>query len=114
MSTESVAAKCLAFSGLFEAELLVELLLRHWGHPLAEDKEFKNNVLEGAVNALRLSCAGASLIEGILAGQMNFVAAIWYVEWSALVSGAEDSSGQRHRWLEAVRRSIPSCFCNQA
>jgi hypothetical protein len=107
-----VAKKCLAFSGLFEAELLIELMLRQWQHPLAADKDFRNELLENAANVLRSSVDGQRLIEDIPPRQMNFVAAVWYVEWNALAADAEDPLGQRKAWLDAVKKSIPSCFCN--
>jgi hypothetical protein len=56
----------LAFSGLYEAELLIELMLRHWQHPLAEDGEFRNNLLEGAADVLRSCVAGQPALEGIV------------------------------------------------
>src|SRR5262249_32867695 len=107
----SVAKKCLAFSGLFEAELLVELMLRHWQHPSAADSDFRNELLEGAAQVLRASLGGETLLHDLPPEQMNFIAAVWYVEWYALGSGAEDPQGQRQAWLDAVRRSVPSCFC---
>jgi hypothetical protein len=48
----SVAKRCLAFSGLFEAEVLIELMLRYWGHPLATDKDFRESLLESAASVL--------------------------------------------------------------
>ena len=107
----SVPKKCLAFSGLFEAELLVELMLRYWHHPWAADGEFRNNLLEGACEALRSSIAGERFMEDIPSEQMNFVAAVWYVEWSAVSNGAEDPQGERQAWLDKIRQAIPSCFC---
>jgi hypothetical protein len=108
----SIAKKCLAFSGLFEAELLVELMLRYWGHPLAADPEFRNELLEGAAGVLRASVGGQQVMEDIPARQMNFVAAVWYVEWNTLNSGeAQEAQEQRRAWLDKVRQSIPSCFC---
>jgi hypothetical protein len=62
---QSVAKKCLAFSGLFEAELLLELMLRFWEHPLAADRDFRNDLLENAADALRSSISGQQLIEEI-------------------------------------------------
>jgi hypothetical protein len=107
----SVAKKCLAFSGLFEAEPLIELMIRYWAHPLASDPDFRNELLEGAAAALRLSIAGQQLMEDIPPKQMNFVAAVWYVEWCAVGNGAEDPRGKRNAWLKKIRRTIPSCFC---
>jgi hypothetical protein len=107
----SVAKKCLAFTGLFEAEILIELMLRYWAHPLAANANFRNDLLEGTAEALRASVAGQFLIEGLPPKHMNFVAATWYVEWSALASGAKDPRGKRKTWLKKIRRAIPSCFC---
>jgi hypothetical protein len=106
----SVAEKCLALSGLFEAELLIELMLRYWSHPLATDREFRNELLEGAASALRLCIAGQQLIEDIPPEQMNLVAAAWYVEWNALSNGETDLQAQRQAWLDNVRQAVPSCF----
>jgi len=107
----SVAKKCLSFSGLFEAELLIELMLRYWEHPLASVPDFRNELLERAAEALRLSIAGQQLMEAIPPKQMNFVAAVWYAEWCAVSNGAEDPRGKRKAWLKKIRRTIPSCFC---
>src|SRR5271169_4724874 len=107
----SVAEGCLAFSGLFEAEVLVELMLRFWAHPHAADDEFRNNLLEGAADALRSCVAGEKILEEVPASETNFIAAMWYVEWSALASGSDDPQGQRQAWLEKIRKSLPSCFC---
>src|SRR5262245_19954235 len=107
----SSARQCLAFSGLFEAELLLELMLRFWEHPLATDEAFRNELLEGAASVLRSSIAGEKLVDELPPGQMNFVAAAWYVEWNAIRSSAGDPDGRRRAWLDRLRRAIPSCFC---
>jgi hypothetical protein len=107
----SIAKRCLAFSGLFEAELLLELMLRYWQHPRAAEEEFRNELLEGAADALRACMAGQQLMADLRPKDTNFIAAVWYVEWSALESGAEDPQGQRRAWLERVQRAIPSSFC---
>ncbi|MFL5241070.1 MAG: hypothetical protein ACJ8FY_03095 [Gemmataceae bacterium] len=106
----SVAKKCLAFSGLFEAELLIELMLRHWAHPFADDTDFRNDLLEGAAEVLRASVAGQEMLEGVLPQHMNFVAAVWYAEWNSVNSSAAPK-GERQVWLDKVRQAIPSCFC---
>jgi hypothetical protein len=106
-----VAKKCLDLSGLFEAEVLIELMLRYWQHPLAADRDFRNGLLEGAADVLRACVAGQRVMADLPPKKMNFIAAVWYVEWNALASGADDPQGQRQAWLEAVRKSIPSCFC---
>jgi len=107
----SLAKRCLESSGLFEAEVLVELMLRFWNHPLAGDRNFRNDLLEGAANALRSCAVGQKLMEDIPPDQMNFIAALWYVEWNTLSSGAQDPQGQRQAWLDSIQKAIPSCFC---
>jgi hypothetical protein len=98
-------------SGLFEAEVLIELMLRYWEHPLASSHEFRNQLLEGASAALRGCVSGNKVIEEIPADQTSLIAAIWFVEWCAVSAGAEDPQGLRQRWLERVRQALPSCFC---
>jgi hypothetical protein len=107
----SLVKQCLAFSGLFEAEVLIELMLRYWAHPFADDEDFRNQLLEGAAAVLRNCTSGQETMEDIPPEQMNFIAAVWYVEWNALASGEDDPEGLRQRWLERVRKAIPSCFC---
>jgi hypothetical protein len=101
----------LAFSGLFEAELLIELMLRYWNHPLAADAEFRNHLLESAAEVLRASIAGQQFMEDLPPKHMNFVAAVWYVEWSALHNGEVERKVQRRKWLDKVHKAVPSCFC---
>ena len=50
---------------MFEGELLTELMLRYWRHPLAENAEFRSDLIENAAKALRLSIEGNNLIEGL-------------------------------------------------
>jgi hypothetical protein len=111
---KSVAEKSLDMTSLFEAELFVRLLLDKWKHPFAEDEDFANGLLEGAANALRDACAGQQLIEGLPASDLNFVAAVCYAEQCAVDIGGPDVEeiDGRRAWLQAIRRSIPSCFCN--
>jgi hypothetical protein len=102
---------------MFEGELLAELMLRYWHHPLAEDAEFRNALLENAAKALRLSIEGDSLIEGIPPEYTSFIAALWYAEWSCLQNLSADEISesvfqQRESWLHALRHAAPSCFCN--
>lgn len=113
MAEPSIASQCLALSGLFEAELLVELMLRYWNHPFANDGAFRELLLEGAVESLRAAIDGKLLIEGIPPDQMNLVLAIWYAEWNGINSGENDHIEERSKWLESVKRAIPSCFCDQ-
>lgn len=115
---KSIASLSLRLSGLYEAELLVELMLRYWKHPLAEDADFRNSLLERAAEVLRTAVQGQPLLEGLPAEKTNLVAAIWYAEWASL--GAEGSGGDadsalsnhRRGWLETVRHALPSCFCS--
>jgi hypothetical protein len=108
-----IAEKSLAAAGLFEAEVLTELLLWRWDHPMKLDADFRASLLEDAVTALRRAVAGEQFIESVPAGEMNLIAAIFYVEWSWIESGGEDPGGARRQWLDHVRRSLPSCFCSQ-
>lgn len=109
-----MAKKCLAFTSLFEAELLVRLMLRTWGHPWADDEEFANGLLEDASEALRHAIRGETLIEGIPPAGLNFVAAVWYAEQCAVETGGIDPAivEARKAWLATVRRTLPSCFCD--
>jgi len=107
----SVAKGCLAFSGLFEAEVLVELMLRYWTHPLADDEEFRNALLEAASSVLRSCVGGQKIMEDLPPEKTSFIAAVWYAEWTTLESGTDDPEGPRQAWLERVRRALPSCFC---
>ena len=100
-------------SGLFEAELLVELMLRHWGHPFAADRDFRQELLESAVEVLRASIGGQKLIPELDPSDMNLVAAIWCVE-STNNEASEDLtviiSEERRRWCQTLMDNIPSCF----
>jgi len=49
----AIADESLKYAGLFEAELLLELMLRHWSHPFASDANFRNELLETAVGVLQ-------------------------------------------------------------
>jgi hypothetical protein len=111
----SVAQECLRFSALFEAELLIELMLRYWRHPLAENSDFRNSLLETAAAALQASLSGERLFDDLDPQNVNFVAAAWYSEWNSLGRGAEGDEAElesRRKWTEAVRHALPSCFCN--
>jgi hypothetical protein len=111
----SVAKASFNMTGLFEAELLVELMLRYWKHPRATDREFRTELLEHAAEALRAALAGEELILGLPPKSLNLVAAVWYVEWHSLTADPQKLTSIRKRWkkwLEAVRRAVPSCFCN--
>lgn len=111
----SVARDSLKLTGLFEAEVLVELMLRYWHHPHAADPEFRNNLLETAVEVLTASVQGTQFVEAVPAQSMNLVAAIWYAENNSLDSHDESDDSkrdQRQAWVTAVRQSLPSCFCD--
>jgi len=107
-----VARKSLELTGLFEAELLVELMLRFWQHPLADDREFRNDLLEKTAEILRQAVAGVRVMEVVRAENTNFVAAMWYGEWTATQELIGESVEGRKRWLDTVQRAMPSCFCN--
>jgi len=114
----SIASLSLKLTGLYEAELLIELMLRYWKHPFADDVGFRSDLLENAAEALRMAVDGQSLILDVPAKKMNLVAAVWYVEWAALDAegtgglAGSPQSNQRKEWLETVRRAVPSCFCS--
>ena len=111
----SAAEESLRFTGMFESELLVELMLRFWNHPRANDKAFRNAVLESAAEVLRASIGGEQLMADVSPENMTLVAAVWFSEFTTLASVAEISSAeraQREEWLENIRRAIPSCFCD--
>jgi hypothetical protein len=111
----SIAKACLRLTGLFEAELLTELILKHWNHPLADDGDFRSALLEVAAQVLRASIDGQRLFDDINPQNVNLVAALWYSESVTVESPEPDDRGtidDRRKWLETVRRSIPSCFCN--
>jgi hypothetical protein len=111
---KSIAEKSLELTGLFEAEVFVLLLLKNWGHPLADDKDFANELLESTSEVLRRAVDGEQFIEGMPAGDLNFVAAVWYAEQCATAQegAAAENFEARKVWLAAVRRTLPSCFCD--
>jgi hypothetical protein len=110
----AIVDESLRCSGLFEAELLLELMMRYWRHPRAADSEYRNELLEHAAESLRLAASGQKLIDAIPASKTNLVAAVWYVEWAALanVPPSDPDYSQRQAWLETVKKSLPSCFVN--
>jgi hypothetical protein len=111
----SIAKESLRMTGLFEAEVLVELMLRFWKHPLAKDREFRGQILEVASEALRAAAKGHQLIEEVPAKQMNLIATIWYVESVSLQADPQISKVEfraREKWLRSIRRALPSCFCS--
>ena len=111
----SLAEESLKLTGLFEAELLIELMLRHWNHPHAANPTFRASLLENSVEVLQLAVNGTSLIEGLKPDRMNLVAAVWCAEASALDRVEGESPRiieQRKNWVDTVRRAVPSCFCD--
>jgi hypothetical protein len=112
----SIALASLKLAGLYESELLVELMLRYWQHPLADDPEFRENLLETAVGALKSAANGQQLMEDLPPGSTNFVAAIWCAEMMTINTDRSESAeavrALRHEWLETVKHALPSCFCN--
>lgn len=111
---DSNAGRSLAICGLFESELLLQLMLLQWKHPLAEDAEYRTNLLETATEVLDAAARGpgeAEFIQGLPPNEMNLVAAIWYAEQRALEEDDQERAG-REQWLMDVRRSLPSCFCD--
>jgi hypothetical protein len=113
MAKKSIPARCLAMSGLFEAELLTELMLRYWKHPFADDGSFRQQLLEAAADVLRASDRGEKFIEDVPPAEMNLVAALWYAEWNSVNELTEDLAAERGAWLDSIRKAVPSCFCSQ-
>lgn len=114
-SNRSIAEASLELSGLFEVEVLVELMLRFWQHPLAEDRAFRDLLLESAIEALRASVGGDVLITDIAPENMSIIAALWYAELTAVQGGTKEpikARQERLQWLDQVKKSLPSCFCN--
>jgi hypothetical protein len=111
---KNIARKSLEITSLFEAELLVRLMLWRWNHPLADDADFAQSLLENASEALRHAAGGEQLIESVPAIKLNFVAAIWYAENCAIAEETAEPANlaARQDWLAMVRRALPSCFCD--
>lgn len=112
--SNNTAGHCFAFCSLFESEILLHLILEKWNHPLSSDDGFRQDILETAASLLETAadehCTDV-FIEGMKANQMNFIAAIWYVEFCSIQDPVENRQ-ERHNWLVDVRRSLPSCFCS--
>lgn len=111
----SLAEDAFRFAAVFEGELLTHLMLVHWGHPLADDAEFRSELLETATEVLQASIDGEKLIEPVPPESMNLVAAIWYAEWCNTDSERSqnlEKLDERRTWLKNVRHALPSCFCN--
>ena len=105
--------QCLTVCALFEAELLLALMLEKWRHPYADDESFRREILEAATELLQVaseeSCSEV-FMEGLSAQDMNFVSVIWYVEWNS-IQGTTADRRQREIWLRTIRQTLPSCFC---
>ena len=108
---KTVAQQCLDLTSLFEAEVLVRLMLHHWKHPYADDEDFANGLLEDAAQLLRMAVSGEGSPPGIPAEGLSLIAAMWWVEKQQLAADIP-GLGKREAWLEAVRHSLPSCFCD--
>jgi hypothetical protein len=113
MANPSIALRCYQLSGLFETELLLELMLRFWVHPFADDTDFRTQLLESAIELLKESVNGRELLEGIPPDHVNLVVAIWLAEWISLNQPGAEQADERKSWLDKVRKAIPSCFANQ-
>jgi hypothetical protein len=59
-------------------------MLRFWEHPFEGDKEYRQNLLESAAEALRSSLSGIQLPPNLKPGEMNLVAAMWFGESTSL------------------------------
>ena len=111
----SMAKLSLQLTGAFESDILVMLLLMQWKHPHAANAEFRVSLLESASEALRASIGGDRLFEELAPKDVNLVAALWYAEATTLEADRSIPAQERTlrtMWLEAVKRSIPSCFCD--
>ena len=107
------ADQCLAICPLFEAELLLALMLEKWGHPNADDEGFRADLLEATTELLQVASdenCKEIFIEGMPSRDMNFVSAVWYVEWNSVQDAAANRQ-ERELWLRKVRQTLPSCFC---
>src|SRR5262245_44609630 len=112
---KSVVRACLRFTGLFEAELLTELMLRFWEHPRANDADFRAGLLEAAAAVLKASSEGERLFDNLAPQNVNFVAAVWYAESVSIADESETTTAERElreKWLDSLVRALPSCFCN--
>ena len=100
-------------TGTFEFELLIELMLRYWEHPFAAHDDYRNTLFEDVATVLRQAAEGKSF-GGMPPKEMNVVFAVWYVESSLLEGEAEgETNARREQWLATIRKSLPSCFCEQ-
>lgn len=112
--SDNTAGQCFAFCSLFESEILLQLILEKWNHPLSMEDGFRQDVLEAAAALLETASdehCSEIFIEGLPANQMNFIAAVWYVEFCSIQDPVDDRQ-TRHQWLIDIRKSLPSCFCS--
>src|SRR6516162_6656560 len=110
----STAQESYRLTGLYEAELLVELMLRYWEHPLADDRDYRQNLLETAAEVLQSSIDGVQLHPNLKPDEMNLVAAIWFAESTSLQADPPQSASEasaRENWLRKIEKKLPSCFC---
>jgi hypothetical protein len=111
----SLAKLSLQLTGLFEAEVLVELMLRQWKHPLTDQAEFRDQLLEQATDVLTAAAAGEIVLDDMKPENIGLIAAICIAEKVTL--GTDDSISEaelaaRQAWLDAVHKALPSCFCD--
>lgn len=98
--------------GTFEFELLLELMFRFWHHPLEDDQEYRGAILDSAAEVLNASAMGQIFVAGLPALEMNFVAAVWYVESIETSEEVNEIVKQKRvEWLFQIQKSLPSCFC---
>jgi hypothetical protein len=111
----STAEESYRLTGLYEAELLVELMLRYWKHPLADDRDYRQNLLEVAAEVLKSSIDGVQLHPTLKPDEMNLVVAIWVAESTSLQADPPESASEvaaRENWLRNIEKKLPSCFCD--
>jgi len=111
----SIAERSLQLTGLFEAELLIEFMLREWKHPLAAQQEFRLQLLESAAEVLQAAVEGQWVLEGMEPSHVSLVTAICVAESTTLNSDEvilDEERAARRAWVEVVRRALPSCFCD--
>ena len=114
---DSNAQRALLICPLFESEILVWLMLRNWGHPLAEDANYRSAILETATDVLVVAASHENVdvfIHGMPSQDMNLVSAVWYAENRAIEDPENISRKElksRIQWLKKIKHSLPSCFC---